>query len=364
MVALLDGLPAGLRLDVNALNGKLRERQQGFGRSQRMQIEMDEVEVLSGVRGGVTIGAPLALLIRNKDWENWKDRPLASVRVTRPRPGHADLAGVLKFGHTDVRNVLERASARDTAARVAGGAAAAQLLAELDIQVTGYVTAIGGVSAHPKYFSRPPTSTLLKHSPVRCPDPQASTRMMEVIRQAGRAGDTVGGVFEVVVTHLPPGLGSYTQWDKRLDGRLAQALMSIPAIKGVEIGLGFASAARRGSAVHDEIAYRQAVGYDRLSHRSGGLEGGVTTGGPLLLRAAMKPIATLRRPLRSVDIVTKQPVQAAHERSDVCAVPAASVVGEAMTALVLADALLEKFGGDSLVEVKRNLRAYLRYLKR
>jgi chorismate synthase len=274
------------------------------------------------------------------------------------------LAGALKYGHKDLRNVLERASARETAARVAAGALASQLLETCGGRITGYVVQIGRAAMTRPVDPRRLSSVRLAASPVRCPEPSLEKKMVEEIRKAGRDGDTVGGIFEILATGLPAGLGSYAHWDRRLDGRLAQAVMSIQAIKGVEIGRAFRHAAERGSQVHDEINYHRSTGFGRYSHRSGGLEGGVTTGGPLLIRAAMKPISTLRKPLRSVDIVTKKAVLATHERSDVCAVPAASVVGEAMVAWVLADALVEKFGSDSLREITGNLRAYLKQIKR
>lgn len=363
LVTIVEGFPAGLPIRGDLINQKLQERQKGFGRGHRMAIEQDTAEILSGVRGGKTIGSPIALQIKNKDWENWKKRPLLAQRVTRPRPGHADLAGALKYGHLDVRHVLERASARETAARVACGALAAQLLSPCGVRIIGYVVQIGEVAVGRNTGSASRFSARVRASPVRSPDPRVTPSMMETIRQAGKEGDTVGGLFEVLAMGVPVGLGSYVHWDRRLDGRLAQAVMSIQAIKGVEIGSGFHQASLKGSVVHDEIFFRKGKGFDRYTHRSGGLEGGVTTGGPLLIRAAMKPLSTLQKPLRSVEISTKKPALAAQERSDVCAVPAASVVGEAMVAWVLADAFLEKFGSDNLEDIMKGYRSYQKRVK-
>lgn len=377
LVAVVEGLPAGLPIDSEAIDAELRRRQGGYGRGGRMRIESDRAEVLSGVRHGESLGSPIALLIHNRDWENWtvamSARPVAPEtdesefrRVHLPRPGHADLVGMLKYHRTDARDVLERASARETAARVAAGALAKRLLAELGVSIGSHVVELGGIRAD---GVDPPPSELnaaADPSPVRCLDPEAEGRMIDAIDEAKRNGDTLGGVFEVVVTGAPAGLGSHVSWDRKLDGRLAGALMSIQAIKGVEIGMGFAAGARPGSAVHDEIVADPGApkggGYGRTRNHAGGLEGGITTGQPLIMRAAMKPISTLMRPLRTVDVRTGEPGAAVRERSDVCALPAAGVVGEAMVALVLAAAVLEKFGGDSMVELRRNHDAFLAQL--
>ena len=374
---MLEGMPAGLDLDMGRdVDPELARRQGGYGRGRRMQIESDRAELLSGVRLGETLGSPIAMLIWNRDWENWttamshaRPDPDVNPKALRPhylpRPGHADLAGALKYDRRDVRDVLERASARETAARVACGAVAKRLLAELDIRVGSHVTEIGPVAA--KYATVPDDlNDAVANSPVRCLDADAAGRMMSEIDAAKERGDTLGGIFEVVVTGLPVGLGSYVSWDRKLDGRLAGAVMSIQAVKGVELGLGFEGSRRPGSDVHDPIVraaeHERAGGLGRASNRAGGLEGGVTTGEPLVVRGAMKPISTLRKRLPSVDLRDGSEGDAAVERSDVCAVPAAGIVGEAMVALVIADAVLEKFGGDSLPETRRNLDAYLETL--
>jgi chorismate synthase len=377
LVTILEGMPAGLALDFEAMTRELRRRQTGYGRGRRMAIESDRAQVLSGVRHGVTTGGPIALLIPNKDWENWQrtmavegppapevagsDRPT----VTRPRPGHADLAGVVKYGHEDIRNVLERASARETAARVAVGAVARQLLARLDCVIVSHVTGIGAATvADPLAVTVDDIRAIPEPSLLHCVDPEVERRMIEEIDRAREAGDTVGGSFEVIAHGVPAGLGSHVQWDRKLDGRLAQALMSIPAIKAVGIGRGPLVAALPGSRIHDEIlpasaaARPGALGVARPTNNAGGLEGGITNGEDLRVTAFMKPIATLMKPLRSVDLTTLELSPAAIERSDVCAVPAAAVVGEAMVALVLADAALEKFGSDSLTELHENWQAY------
>ena len=376
-MALVEGIPAGLSLEMQRdVDPELKRRQGGHGRGRRMQIESDRAELLSGVRLGETLGSPLSMVIRNRDWDNWTvamshDPPAADVNPKAlrphylPRPGHADLVGALKYDRRDVRDVLERASARETAARVACGAVAKRLLDEFGIAIGSHVVSIGPVEAEP---IDPPADLNVRAdgSPVRCLDAEAAQRMMSEIDGAKDGGDTLGGVFEVVATGLPVGLGSYVSWDEKLDGRLAGAVMSIQAIKGVEIGLGFEGARRPGSGVHDPIVRddekERAGGLGRASNRAGGLEGGVTTGGPLLVRGAMKPISTLRKRLPSVDLRDGSPGDAAVERSDVCAVPAAAVVGEAMVALVLADAFLHKFGGDSVGETRRNFDGYLAYL--
>jgi chorismate synthase len=370
LVVILEGIPAGLRIDTEAIADELRRRQGGYGRGRRMLIETDRAEVISGVRGGETIGGPIAMTIENRDWANWQHTMRTSEEpppnaggpkrspVTRPRPGHADLAGVAKFGRADIRDVLERASARETAARVAAGALAKQLLAHAGVRIASHVFELGAARLDDRLavtFER--AAGLSADSPLRCVDPDVERRMIEEIDQAREAGDTKGGAFEVIATGVPVGLGSYIQWDRKLDGRLAQALMSIPAIKAVGIGLGPAVASRPGSQVHDEIVpdpgSRHPVGVARPTNNAGGLEGGVTNGEDVRVSAWMKPISTLMKPLRSVDLTTKEQAPAAIERSDVCAVPAAAVVGEAMVALVLADALLEKFGGDSIEDLDR-----------
>jgi chorismate synthase len=377
LVTILEGMPAGLPVDFAGITSELRRRQGGYGRGRRMAIEADRAQTLSGVRHGVTTGGPIALLIPNKDWENWQrtmaiesapsldtpgvDRPV----VTRPRPGHADLAGVVKYGHDDIRNVLERASARETAARVAVGALARQLLARLDTVVTSHVVSIGAASlSDPLAVTFEDVQQIPDDSPLRCVDRAVEARMIAEIDAAREAGDTMGGSFEVIARGVPVGLGSHVQWDRKLDGRLAQAMMSIPAIKAVGIGRGPAVASLPGSRIHDEIvpptgpqkAGRLPVA--RPTNNAGGLEGGITNGEDLRVSGYMKPIATLMKPLRSVDIDTLELSPAAIERSDVCAVPAAAVVGEAMVAIVLAEAALEKFGGDSLDELLENWRAF------
>ncbi len=379
LVLILEGLPANLPLSASEIDRELSRRQKGYGRGGRMRIERDRVEILSGVRHGKTMGSPLSLFIPNRDWENWKDvmDPEGEPRgapVTRPRPGHADLPGALKYAQRDVRNILERSSARETAARVAAGAVCKRLLLEFGIKVMSWVISIGGVhweggdDDYEDLFKR------AEGSDVRCPDKEAEDAMKALIDEARRKGDTLGGVFEVVVTGVPPGLGSHVHWDRKLNARLAMAIMSIQAIKGVEIGLGFEVARRFGSEVHDEILYEDSGGpsqeswpvsprFYRRTNNAGGIEGGMSNGEPIVLRAAMKPIPTLMRPLRSVDILTKEPFEAARERSDVCAVPAASVVAEGVVAFEIARAMVEKFGGDCLEEMKRNYRGYLDHLR-
>ncbi|CAN5804116.1 chorismate synthase [soil metagenome] len=374
LTAIVEGIPAGLPLQAAFIDADLQRRQGGYGRGGRMRIESDRAEILAGVRHGETLGSPIALQVRNRDWANWSQimspDPLDEVvgddsmrRVHLSRPGHADLIGLLKYGWSDARDILERASARETAARVAAGAVAKRLLEELGIIIGSHVVMLGGIEAEIPTELPDPLNAAVDASPVRCLDAQAEARMIDAIDEAKRAGDTLGGVFEVVARGLPVGLGSHVSWDRKLDGRLAAALMSIQAIKGVEIGLGFEAAARLGSRVHDAIITEpnriRAAGYGRSSNRAGGLEGGISTGLPLVVRGAMKPISTLMQPLQTVDLRTGEAGQAVRERSDVCAVPAAGVVGEAMVAIVLADAVLEKFGGDSLVEVQRNLAGYL-----
>jgi chorismate synthase len=385
LVGILEGMPSGLSLSSGDIDRDLKRRQGGYGRGGRMKIESDHAEILSGVRWGKTIGSPIALMIVNKDFQNWSAGMSSDMSgagsipaVTRPRPGHADLAGTIKYDHRDIRNILERSSARETAMRVALGAAARKFLAEFRITVGSYVTQIGSMLSHRAGIVTQDAKSLLaalrkaEQSPVRCPDEAASKKMVKLIDKAMKEGNSLGGIFEVFVAGVPIGLGSHVQWDRKLDGRLAQAVMSIQAIKGVEAGLGFEMGMRSGSEVMDEIFYvpekslpvkkgRKGV-FLRRTNNAGGVEGGMSNGMPIILRAAMKPIPTLRRPLRSVDMNAKKPVQAAYERSDICAVPAASVIGEAMVALTIADAFLEKFGGDSIEEVTRNYNAYIEYV--
>lgn len=370
LMAVLEGVPAGLPLTAEMINRDLARRQGGYGRGGRMRIEKDQIEFYCGVRKGKTLGNPLGLLIRNRDWDNWQDvmaaepgPPSVERVVTRPRPGHADLVGAIKYGHRDIRNVLEKASARETAIRVALGAVAKALLAEFDVRVVSYTIRIGSVVA-PRVDDYVAAFERAEQSQVRCADAAASEKMIEHIRSAKHKGDSLGGVFEVVVTNPPIGLGSYAQWDRRLSARLAMAAMSIQAMKGVEIGMGFESAQRFGSEVHDDI-YPSEIrpGFERKTNNAGGLEGGITNGQPVILRVAMKPIATLYQPKHSVDIRTKEPFEATVERSDICTVPAAGVVGEAVIAYEMANATLEKFSGDSLDEMKRNFAAYQEYVK-
>jgi chorismate synthase len=368
LVAILEGIPAGLPVAAERVNAELRRRMAGYGRGARMKIEADEIEWLAGVRAGETLGSPIAMLIWNRDWEHWRDvmAPEADApgaerrrRVTRPRPGHADLVGVLKYDRRDARDILERASARETAARVACGAICKLLLAEFGVEIGSHVVELGGIVARPPSPLPAPLNPASDASPVRCLDPDAERDMIARIDAAKAAGETLGGVVEVVGRGVPVGLGSHVSWDTKLDGRLAQALMSIPAVKGVELGLGFEAARRRGSEVHDEIL----PGLGRATNRAGGTEGGMTTGEPLLARVAMKPISTLMSPLRTVDLATGAAAPAQSERSDVTAVPAMGVIAEAMMALVLAQALLEKFGGDALSETRRNFAGYLAQLR-
>jgi chorismate synthase len=364
LIGILEGLPAGLEIDQEKLDHELKRRQHGYGRGERMTIEQDRAKVLSGVRFGKTTGGPIALLIENRDWENWKEvmdpfvKPGDYRPVTVPRPGHADLAGALKYGHHDLRDVIERASARETAIRVALGAIAKQFLGAFGITIASHVVQIhdvrSKVSALELDLAPAELNARADRSPLRCLDSQAEREMIARIDRAKEQGDTVGGVFEVIAFGVPVGLGSYVHWDRRLDGRIAQALMSIPGMKGVEIGLGFSAAQHWGSEVQDEIIY-EGERLQRRSNNAGGIEGGVSNGEPLIARVAMKPLATLMRPLGSVDLLTKKQRRAHRERSDVCAVPAASIVGEAILALVLANALLERFGGDSMAEIEGRL---------
>ena len=370
LVCIIEGLPANLELSSEYINRELERRQRGYGRGGRMKIEKDRVQILSGVRFGRTLGGPIALFIENRDWENWKEkmavegeRPNTAVPFTRPRPGHADLAGGIKYNQRDLRNVLERASARETACRVALGAVCKRFLEELGVFVGSYVVSIGPVQPPIEEQDLIKRHQLAEQSELRFPDPSKDKDFVELINRAKEMGESLGGVFEVFAVGVPPGLGSHVHWDRKLDGRIAQAMMSIQAIKGVEIGLGFEASKRFGSEVHDEIGYREGEGYFRYSNNLGGLEGGITNGMPIIVRCAMKPIPTLTKPLRSVDVLTKEEVRAGKERTDVVAVPAASVVGESALALVLADAFLEKLGGDFMEEIKERYRIYLEHVK-
>ena len=365
LTAIVEGVPAGLALLAEDVDEHLARRQRGYGRGGRMKIETDRVEFIGGVRNGETLGSPIAMSIVNRDYQNWLERmgpgplPTEPDPVTRPRPGHADLAGGLKYDRRDMRDILERASARETAARTAVGAVCRTLLAAVGIDIFAHVVAIGAVEGPESPLPLAELRSRSRASDLACADPDAEALMKNAIRETAHAGDTLGGVFEVVATGVPAGLGSHTQWDRKVDGRLAQALMSIQAIKAVEIGFGMRSARVSGSHVHDAIGYdAETRAFTRPTNRAGGLEGGITNGEPVVCRAAMKPIATLKKALRSVDIRTKEAFDAAFERSDVCAVAAASVVGEAMVAIILADALLEKFGSDSLRELTRNVAGY------
>ena len=375
LVAFLSGLPAGLAVDQRFVDRELWRRQQGYGRGGRMKIESDKARFIAGVHHGKTIGSPIAVVIENRDWANWKESlpveqgdPAKHKRVASPRPGHADLAGALKYDFGEARYVLERASARESAARVAIGALAKLFLRELGMEVLSHVIAVGSVSIADREIAWEQIEPLARKDEVllSCADPDTEQRMKEEVDKALRKGDSVGGVFEVVAHNVPPGLGSYAQWDERLDALLAAAVMSLQAVKAVEIGSGIQAAHSPGSAVHDEIGYErnaEFAGFTRTRNNAGGIEGGVSNGQEIRLRGYLKPISTLRRPLQSVDFATREPVKAAYERSDVCVVPAAGVAGEAMVALTLARCALEKFGGDSLKETKRNFQGYLDQLK-
>ncbi|WP_298271291.1 chorismate synthase [Geobacter sp.] len=377
LTAIVEGVPAGLKLSEDMINKDLSRRQEGYGRGGRMKIERDEVQILSGVRWGETIGSPVTLVVRNRDWLNWEEKMSPherhrdeTIRVTRSRPGHADLPGAMKYNQRDVRNILERSSARETAARVAVGAVAKAFLASVGIEVTGFVSEVGGIKADRQGLSLERMRERAAGSELFTFDPEAEELMKRYIDGAKDAGDTVGGVVEVVVSGVPVGLGSHVQWDRKLDARLAMAVMSIQAIKGVEIGMGFEAARRPGSQVHDEIYYDSAriargesSGFFRKTNNAGGIEGGISNGEEIVVRAAMKPIPTLYKPLQSVDLLTKEPFEATVERSDCCAVPAAAVVAESVVAVEIANAVLEKFGGDSMAEVRRNYESYLEYLR-
>jgi chorismate synthase len=389
LAGFIEGIPSGLSLSIEDIDTDLKRRQGGYGRGGRMKIESDHAEILSGVRWGKTIGSPITLLIENKDYKNWIEAMSPSAKadgsipaVVKPRPGHADLSGAIKYCHHDMRNILERSSARETAMRVALGAVAKRFLSEFGITLGSYVIRIGSIQVQSLKLKIQSSGTALlslfkkaEKSTVRCPEREAEKKMINLIDRAIREGNSLGGIFEVFVLGLPVGLGSYIQWDRKLDGRLAQALMSIQAIKGVEVGPGFEISSRFGSEGMDEIFYRAKSkeqraksentkwGFYRKTNNAGGIEGGMTNGMPVIIRAAMKPIPTLRKPLRSFDIITKKPVQAAYERSDICAVPAAAVIGEAMAALTVADAFLEKFRGDTMNETLRNYNSYMKYVR-
>ncbi len=369
LVGILEGMPAGLPINREAINKQLCRRQQGYGRGGRMLIENDQVEVLAGIRFGRTLGSPIALVIWNRDWENWKERmdpwqePPDYKPVTVPRPGHADLAGAIKYQHRDIRNVLERASARETAMRVALGAIARQLLEHFNITIASHVTQIHNAQSdvsHSQYDDLDMLNEKADASPVRCLDPSAEKAMIARIQQAMADKNTVGGAFEVIARGAPPGLGSHVHWDRKLDAQIAQAMMSIQAIKAVGVGLSFEVASTWGSEAHDAIYYEREAGFYRKTSRAGGIEGGISTGEPIIIRVAMKPLSTLSRPLDSVDIISKERQEAHIERSDVCAVPAASVIAENVLALTLADAFLEKLGGDSIAEIEARYKRYPR----
>jgi len=368
LTAIIEGVPSNMKFSFELINEQLQRRQKGHGRGRRMQIEKDEAAVMGGVRHGRTTGAPIALIIENKDWKHWTTvmniEPIEGSdedkrRVNRPRPGHADLNGGLKYNLTDLRNVLERSSARETAARVACGAVARMLLAEFGIKVAGQVIRIGEVEAKRHDLPLDELIEITEQSPVRVVDKEAETKMIEHIDQTKKDGDSIGGIVECIVEGVPIGLGSYVQWDRKLDGRIAQAVVSINAFKGVEFGIGFEAAHKPGSQVHDEIMYNKEQGFYRASNRLGGFEGGMTNGMPIIVRGVMKPIPTLYKPLQSVDIDTKEPFTAQVERSDACAVPAASVVLEAVVAWEVAVSFLDKFGGDSIEEIRNNYESYL-----
>ncbi|MDQ7786474.1 MAG: chorismate synthase [Thermodesulfovibrionales bacterium] len=395
LTGILEGIPSGLKISSDDIDGDLKRRQGGYGRGGRMKIESDRAAILSGVRWGKTIGSPVALMIENKDYKNWHEgmSPLAEAEgsipaVTRPRPGHADLAGAMKYDQQDIRNILERSSARETAMRVALGAVTKRFLSEFGISVGSFVIRIGNQKTAVKIHDMNEKELLktfakAEKSVVRCPDEAVSKKMARLIARAMKEGNSLGGTFEVFVTGVPAGLGSHIQWDRRLDGKITQAVMSIQAMKGVEIGLGFEMGRKLGSEVMDEILYTPLnpplakggrrggkvsgdVGtcFSRKTNFAGGIEGGITNGMPIIVRAVMKPIPTQRKPLRSVDIITKKSIEAAYERSDICAVPAAGVIGEAMVALTIAEAFLEKFGGDSMGETRRNYDSYMEYVRK
>jgi chorismate synthase len=370
LTAIIEGLPAGLPLTEEDINHQLTRRQGGYGRGERMNIEKDKVSFISGVRGGLTLGSPITLQINNWDFANWAGimtpSPEANIHqrvITRPRPGHADLAGSIKYRHQDIRNVLERASARETAARVAVGSVARRLLEELGIKIIGFVRRIGSIEIDLKDYDYCKLQGVLSQSQLLCPDVDAEERMIQQIEQTKKQGDSLGGIFEIRAYNLPLGLGSYVHYDRKLDSQLAGALMSIQAIKGVEIGDGFRAATLPGSKVHDEIFYNKELGFHHKTNGAGGIEGGMTNGSTVVVRAAMKPIPTLYKPLNSVDLVSKEPIEATVERSDVCAVPAATVVGEAVVAWELSVAMLQKFPSDNLYELQQAVENYREYIR-
>ncbi len=369
ITAFIEGLPANLAVSPEFVNAELKRRQRGYGRGGRMDIESDEVEILSGVRFGKTLGSPIILFIKNRDWENWNEKMSVEERMDvkfptfkRPRPGHADLVGGIKYNQRDLRNILERASARETAGRVAIGSLCKLFLNEFGIEIGSYVISVGKVQPEIEVSDLRERHKLAERSVVRFPDPSRDKEFIDEINNAKKRGESLGGIFEVFAMGVPPGLGSHIQWDKRIDGRIAQAIMSIQAIKGVEIGLGFDSSKRFGSQVHDEIGWKREKGFFRFSNNLGGTEGGITNGMPIVVRAAMKPIPTLMTPLKSVDIETKEEVKASKERSDVTAVPSASIVAESMLAFVIADALIEKLGGDFIEEMKERYKRYIEHI--
>ena len=375
LTAIIEGLPAQLPLTAEMINKELKRRQGGHGRGRRMQIETDTVEIVSGVRHGKTLGSPVALVVKNDDWKHWTNvmgiEPIEETdevkrQLTRPRPGHADLNGGMKYGHRDLRNVLERSSARETTVRVAVGAVAKQLLAELGVEIVSHVTEIGGIKVDPASYigkSADEIRDIVENDAVYCADPAKTTEMTELIDATKKNGDSIGGTVEVIVEGMPAGIGSYVHYDRKLDAKIAASIMSINAFKGVEFGLGFEMARRPGSEVHDEILWDAAQGYTRQSNNLGGFEGGMTTGMPIIVRGVMKPIPTLYKPLQSVDIETKEPFQASIERSDSCAVPAASIVAEHVVAFEAANALLEQFDADQLPRLKENIESYRAYTK-
>lgn len=369
-IVILEGFPAHMAITPDDINLELARRQKGYGRGGRMLIEKDQVEILSGVRKGMTLGSPITLYVKNKDYENWEKimspEPSAEKSgnpLRRPRPGHADLPGGLKYNHRDLRNILERASARETTVRVAAGAVAKKFLKSFGLLVQSHVVQLGSIFSSKKITNYDHLNELADRSPVRMLDKKLEKKTIDLIDATKERGDTLGGIFEIVVTGAPPGLGSHVQWDRKLDGQIAQSLMSMQAIKGVEIGQGFENATRYGSQVHDEISYRKGKGFHHLTNNAGGIEGGMSNGEPIIVRVAKKPISTLKKPLRSVEIDTKKEIKAAYERSDVCALPAASVIGEALCAWVVANAFVEKMGGDFMDEIKQRYQLYLKHLR-
>lgn len=372
LTTIIEGIPSNVPIAADKINDQLHRRQKGHGRGRRMQIEKDQANIVAGVRHGFTTGAPICLVVENKDWAHWQhimgaepieDNEEVKRQVTRPRPGHADLNGALKYDQKDMRNILERSSARETAVRVAVGAVARQLLEQFDIKIGSHVKRIGEVEAKPVDVTIDELIQITEDSPVRCLDEEAAQKMMDLIDKAKEEGDSLGGIVEVIVEGVPIGLGSHVQWDRKLDGRLAQAIMSIQAFKGVEIGIGFEAATRPGSQVHDEITWSKEAGFSRSTNRAGGLEGGMTNGMPIVVRGVMKPIPTLYKPLQSIDLETKEPFAATIERSDSCAVPAAAVVAESVVAIEIAKALIETFHSDNLEQMKQSVKQYTEYLE-